>query len=194
MELRTVLFLDYQSARWNAYKLFGAGGGFDPWELGEAICDKHNQGIVEGLRLRLTKAQVYLPRKARVRGETVDNWRAKHGSRVTLVWCRHENGQVKDLHTTLSVDLLRMADEAEFEVGIIFSADRDFRPALRRFAERFEGQDLPRLDFAGWARANGGGARLLDTHDIRISGSSRWHRVPLAAHPNPNQERAPDDI
>ena len=52
----------------------------------------------------------------------------------------------KEIDVWLAIDLVIMAIEERFDVAILFSQDRDFRPALRYVRDHTDA----RVDIAGW--------------------------------------------
>ena len=89
---------------------------------------------------------------------------------------REKPGRVigeKEVDTWLAVDLVRMALTGEFDIAILFSEDRDFRPALRAIRSEFGPQGTPRVDLAGW----------YDGHDRRL--------LHLNDHPEPRKYLLP---
>ena len=59
----------------------------------------------------------------------------------------------KEIDVALAIDLVVMAIESQYDVGILFSQDRDFLPALRYVRDH----TAARADIAGWV---GGGERV----------------------------------
>ena len=199
MTHRTVVYLDYHNARWNAGKLWGYGGVFNPWELGQAIAQAHDKRYTAEPPLEVVSVRVYVPRpRSKEQRKNFDRlwygWHDKCQGRISRVMCRRMDGQVKDLHTQLSTDLLGAVQEGQFDVAVLFSTDRDFRPVVQEVCERFTAQRSARLDLAGWAAPSAGCFRLLDTRGMQAAKSALRYRLTEDAHPHPLKATAPDDV
>ena len=167
MSRRTILFVDYQNAYQNARCLFHDGvkdvedtnGHFNPWKLGEEICRLNNEIRRQAEEpLTLTAVHVYrgLPN---ARGDwrysaakaRKDAWDAIDGIETeapTLAYDEAGKSREKEVDVKLAVDLVNFARDRRFDVGILFSADGDFRPALRYIRDDLE--QSPRVDVAAW--------------------------------------------
>lgn len=60
----------------------------------------------------------------------------------------------KEVDTQLALDLVCMAIDGKYDVAVLFSADRDFRPAVMEIKRRFGSNGTPRVDLAGWFHGN----------------------------------------
>lgn len=168
MPERAVLFIDYQNAYRNALDLFHGGepgpansnGQFRPWDLGLAICRRHNQLHPAEPPLELSGVRVYRgqplsrhdPRGYRAARRQGNAWRSRGVEIFEQPLAYDErSGRArgeKEVDVWLAVDLVTMAIDAAYDVAILFSADRDFRPALRYVRDRFT--PVPRVDIAAW--------------------------------------------
>ncbi len=167
MPRQTILFIDYENAYQNARELFhngerdeeGTNGHFHPWQLGEEICRLHNE-IRRPLEepLALTAVRVYrgLPSSKDSRRYSAgrarkDAWSRRDGVKVEsppLAYDDLGNSREKEVDVKLAVDLVNFARDKRFDVGILFSADTDFRPALRYIRDDLRQE--PRVDVAAW--------------------------------------------
>ncbi len=167
MVRRAILFIDYENAYRNARDLFHDGvqdeldtnGHFNPWKVGEEICRLNNEiRRPSEESLTLTAVQVYrgLPNgrvdarygAAKARN---DAWNLIDGIKVeapTLAYDEYGNSREKEVDVKLAVDLVTFARDGAYDVGVLFSADNDFRPALRYVRDNLKGD--PRVDVAAW--------------------------------------------
>lgn len=156
-------FIDYDNVRWYASQLFGIDRHLSPYALATTICeDLQRDHATTELAFALAAVRVYVPRPRKVGG------RRKRHNALLKGWCRSgERGQVeilspdvngsdepKEIHSQMCVDLLRYARSTYAsvpEIAVVFSNDRDLRPAVSEIGERFQVPIAPRVDFAGWA-------------------------------------------
>lgn len=168
MTKRTILFVDYQNAYRNALDLFhggdrgraGTNGQFRPRALGELICVRYNERRPQAEPLALSAVRVYRGAPA----SHADPRGFSASRRQTLAWQAAEvdvfqrplaydqaTGRIrgeKEIDVWLAIDLVAMALDGAYDVAVLFSADRDFRPALRLIRARFASE--PRVDVAAW--------------------------------------------
>lgn len=181
MSIRTILFVDYENAYQNARDLFHRGmrdeedtnGHFNPWQLGEEICRLHNE-IRRPSEEPLTLTNVFVYRGLpSARGDTRysaakarrDAWQSIEGIDVespTLAYDENGNSREKEVDVKLAVDLVTFARDGKYDVGILFSADNDFRPALRYLRDDLE--HGPRVDVAAWGTRTDGRAIYLENN------------------------------
>ena len=90
-----------------------------------------------------------------------------------------EKPREKGIDVSLAIDMVRLAFEKKYEVGILFSRDTDLLPAL----EMVRDLGLAHVEVAGWE----GASRLrlpglwyheLDVEDFRAVRDTRYYRVP----------------
>ena len=186
MTQSTVVFIDYENARHYARRQPGvADGHFEPWSLGQAICDLHNRHAPD-VPLECGEVRVYLG----VSNEHLDEATWRDYERYAQTWgksrpvkvhtpqrqCRDKTWVVKEFYTQLSVDLLNWALDVsrncrEPEVAVLFSADRDCAPALRAVAAILRSHPTSRVDMAGWLEHGQGQAsfgRVVDIPDLHL--------------------------
>lgn len=163
--MQTVLFVDYENTMLGARDAFhGGSAGFDetnghvhPWLLGELICTRNNERHRAEPQLDLTAVRVYrgLPdsRREPQRNTSVRSQAGKweeDGVQVFMQPFSYDDQanerREKEIDVWLAIDLVVMAIEEQFEVAVLFSQDRDFRPALRYVRDR----TAARVDVAGW--------------------------------------------
>lgn len=159
-------FIDYDNVRWYASQLFRIDRHLSPYALATTICEdlQRDHATTEELAFALATVRVYVPRPRKVGS------RRKRHNALLKRWCRSgERGQVeilspdvngydepKGIHSQMCVDLLRWARSTQVcvsvpEIAVVFSNDRDLRPAILEIGERFQAPITPRVDFAGWA-------------------------------------------
>ena len=98
-----------------------------------------------------------VPPSRDVRRERVQRWRV--------------TGE-KEVDTQLTIDLVCMAIDGEYDVAVLFSADRDFRPAIMEINRRFGPNSTPRVDLAGWLHDK-------DQRFLSLPGSYKPRRYPF---------------
>ena len=171
MVRRAILYVDYENAYLNAREVFHAGepgfdstnGHFHPWDLGKAICKTYNSRHPFEEPLSLFGVRVYrgVPTGRSSTGQRAtrrraESWR-KAGSDVflrPLEYIRERDKFVeKGVDMALGVDVVAMGIKGEYECAILFSADRDFLPALRYVRDETDAG----VHVAAWGvRENGG--------------------------------------
>ena len=161
---RVALFVDYENAYRNARDLFRNGahganrtdGHFRPWQLGLSICRQYNRLHPREDPVELDAVRVYRgqpdrrrdPRGYAVSRAQSSQWEASGCQVFHQVLAYNNDGtqEEKEIDVWLAVDLVAMSIERAFEIAILFSADRDFRPALRYVRDRTS----VRVDVAAW--------------------------------------------
>lgn len=213
MSLRVSLFIDYQNAYGQARDLFHRPdddptcGQFRPWELGEHICSQYNERRPEQTQLVLNEVRLYRGepdrRKNRAAAAAYDAFQRQRiawqqmGVDVYSARLQYDgdgNPQAeKEIDVQLAIDFVIGAVERSYDVGVLFSFDRDLLPALRYVRERQV--DHCRADVAGWGGIRDGRylsppggrpvrhlvnktgyERLADTTDYTVS-SSNYRRA-----------------
>lgn len=167
-DFQVTAFLDYSSALWSAQKLFGQKKcqALDPCALALAVCDEL---MSHGAVANLAGVHVYTssPHKTSPKTERQDHrdqrtrWldRARDlGVQVDIHDpSRNRFGEAKEVHTQLTVDLLKWAylaacnRAASSDVAVLFSSDRQCRPAVLKVAERLASANTQQVNIAGWA-------------------------------------------
>ena len=165
MSLRAVLFVDYENAMLGARDAFHGGDpGFDdsnghvhPWHLGMMICEKNNERFGNEEPLELAEVRVYrgLPdsRREPNRNTSVRSQSSKWEEAGVQVFLQPfvyndvtRTRQEKEIDVWLAIDMVALAIKGQYDVGILFSQDRDFRPALRHVRD----DTAARPDVAAW--------------------------------------------
>ena len=167
-DFRVTAFLDYSSTLWSAQKLFGQKEcqELDPCALALAVCDEL---VPPGLTASLATVHVYTskPHKASAQCERRRHrdWRARALKRARHLDLRvkildppqNYDGEAKEVHTQLTVDLVKWAFSAAripnrsgSNIAVLFSNDRQCRPAVLKVAERLALANAGRIDIAGW--------------------------------------------
>lgn len=160
MTPRVVVFLDYQNVVLLAHRRFGPVGAanrianLDPVKLGRLIASRRNTPS------ELTRVRVYrgLPNPLRepiaagANDRQADAW--QRTGLVTTVRrpLRYPRGwpeipaQEKGIDVSLAIDVLRLALERHYDVGVLFSSDTDLLPAVETLTEL----KLARIEVAAW--------------------------------------------
>lgn len=82
----------------------------------------------------------------------------------------------KGIDVQIAVDMVRLAVEGAYEVGVLVSSDTDLIPALEFVAERFHGR--PRVETAAWRGRPGirnAGSHRVWCHFLDRSDYERVH-------------------
>jgi uncharacterized LabA/DUF88 family protein len=176
--MRTAVFIDYQNVYMRARHAFVALGAehwhgqIDPRIVGERIV-----GRAAGQRtLELVRVYRGLPDGSRdpkghaACSRQVEAWRRLPGVEVFTRPLRYpqsypaERPTEKGIDVQLAVDFVTLAIDRKFDVGVIFSADTDMKPALEA-ARRLTHATV---EVAAWKPPSGYAQR------ISISGASLW--------------------
>lgn len=180
------LFCDYENMRWHAQRLFrrvSSRSHFDPYIFGQALCDQLRDS---GTHVDLASVRVYRAgppdqdycadppplRQWENYAHQSAEWRQKHGERrlaeplfregAYVAKVDKRDGQHKQVHTQISVDLVNWARNATehpdgSHLAILSSADRDCAPAVRQVWQLI-GSDMDNahveVAFAGWEKPN----------------------------------------
>ena len=186
MTQSTVVFIDYENARHYARRQPGAADGhFEPWSLGQAICDLHNRHAPD-VPLECGEVRVYLG----VSNEHLDEATWRDYEELSETWEKNQSVKVrepqsrvrgkarvvKEFYTQLSVDLFNWALDVSRgsrgpEVAVLFSADRDCAPVLRSVAALLQSHPKSRIDVAGWLERDQGWRSfgwVVDIHDLHL--------------------------
>lgn len=169
--LRVSLFIDYQNAYHGARDLFHCLGDdhtcgqFFPWDLGKLICSKHNDLFQDGPFLELGEVRVYRGEPNRSRDELGHRafqrqrtaWE-NAGVKVFSSLLQYSgSGEVegeKEIDVMLALDFVTGAIHRTYDVGVLFSNDRDLMPALK-YVRQHESEHC-RADVAGWGGRDDG--------------------------------------
>lgn len=164
---RAILFIDYENAYQRARELFHGGekdeedthGHFHPWKLGELICRLNNEIRRPSDPLSLVAVRVYrgmpdskrdVEQFSRARARK-DAWEEVEGVIATTPPLQYDNlgnPREKEVDVKLALDLVTFARDRRYDVGILFSGDNDFRPALRYVRDDI--RDGPSVEVAAW--------------------------------------------
>jgi hypothetical protein len=143
-----IVFVDYMNTYKSARGAFGWEGPDEHWEgqvhprsLGEVICDRCQDAVLRGVRVyrgrpsnkKDPKGHAAFQRQASI-------WDKTH--LVTLITrdLRYpedplQKAQEKGIDVLLALDLLTMAIDGRYEIGVLMSHDTDLVPALEKVAE-----------------------------------------------------------
>lgn len=92
-----------------------------------------------------------------------------------LAYDEYGKSREKEVDVKLAVDLVIFARDGKYDVGILFSADNDFKPALRYIRDDLK--DGPRVDVAAWGVRTDGGFISLEGNPKLIE-----HWVPYESY------------
>lgn len=152
---RVVLFVDNQNFyNWARRAFFPDSdwhvhGQFNPVLLGQLITSRpvggttrvlHQVRVYTGRPKRFQQPQSYAANRRQC--AAWENWGAK------VIWrplkyprdWPNTKAQQKGIDVALAVDLVALAVDGEYDVGVIVSADTDLRPALEFVLARYEGK------------------------------------------------------
>ena len=152
MPERVALFVDWQNVFNGARALFHRGqqsqstsGQIDPVKLGELICRRSPPGterVLEDVRIYCGIAdRRENPEMFASRSKQCQSWEQAGASVYTrpLQYLVDRSGgqkiaREKGIDVAIAVDFVTMAFREQFDVGVLFSADTDLRPALEYVA------------------------------------------------------------
>ncbi len=161
---RVIVYIDYENARRGAREAFNQGwdappqaGHFDPLAVGLKITEA---GGADGAPRELVEVRVYRgqPHPEKQSGahaaweRQAAQWRRDHRVRVVhrvlnyRGWNDGERPREKGVDVALAVDFVADAIRGRYDVGILFSADTDLRPALEFVRE----EHRCRAEVAAW--------------------------------------------
>lgn len=156
-------------------------GHFHPGELGRLVCEQYNKRPERrGLPpLKLSEVRVYrgLPHQQKESKRHADSLARKYAwldgnmsdpvdsPKITVIdpplhypkashprWAERCKPFEQEVDTQLTVDVLAMAAQGEFDVAILFSEDSDFLPLMHAMLTRYSTELLPQIHRAGWCR------------------------------------------
>jgi uncharacterized LabA/DUF88 family protein len=160
MTPRVVVFLDYQNVALTAHDRFGPAGtanriaNLDPVKLGTLITSRRNtaSGLAEVRVYRGLPSPRREPLAAGANTRQADAWERTRKITTVRRPLRYPRGwpavpaQEKGIDVSLAIDMLRLALERTYDVGVLFSSDTDLVPALETLAEL----KLARFEVAAW--------------------------------------------
>ncbi len=172
---RVFVFVDAQNLYKRARSAFGAlaadgrieepsiFGQVYPIQLGQLICDRPPPDYTRKLQqVRVYTGRPDSTKDPRGYGANLAQCSAweKAGAVVTWRTLRYPYGwpkskpEEKGIDVALAIDVVRLAIEGEYDIGVICSSDTDLRPALEYVHNKFI--VLPRVEVMCWT----GGKRL----------------------------------
>lgn len=171
MSDRVVIFVDYQNAYKGAREAFFESsdhhycGQFNPRQLGEVIANDspYDRELQEVRVYRGIPSLKHDPKGYGASRRQIANWDTLGKVTPVVRPLRYPEGWPdqslpgdspgeKGIDVSLAIDFASMAVRHEFEVGIIFSADSDLKPALEFVCQLAAdaGSYYPRAEVAGW--------------------------------------------
>lgn len=168
MPQRVTLFLDWQNLLGRAREAFHAGkalpnptdGQIDPMLLGNLTCSRPPPGVDRQIHQVRVYCGLADPHENRTmfmaRSRQIERWRSSGVEVITrpLQYLRTSRGgqptvREKGIDVAIAVDFVTLAFRSEYDVGVLFSADTDLRPALEYVA-----QNHPeiKVEVAAWQR------------------------------------------
>lgn len=179
---RVVLFIDAQNLYKGARDAFGVRDANDkidepftfgqvhPIELGNLICLRPPPGDTRALH----QVRVYTGRPDSSKqpvgyGATLAQCAVWEKAGVVVTWRTLRYPQEwpdakpeeKGIDVALAIDVVRLAIDGEYDVGIVCSTDTDLRPALEYVYNKFIGN--PRVEVMSWT-----GSRRLSVPHLNI--------------------------
>lgn len=162
---RVVTFVDYQNSHFGALRAFWsrstspALGHINPRALGELLVARRT---AYGLPCQLAEVRVYRgspeprrqPKAAAANDRQAEAWTWLGKTRVIRRPLRYprkwpvEPAQEKGIDVAIAVDMVRLAIERAYDVGVLVSADTDLLPALEAVVEL----GAAHVEVAAWKR------------------------------------------
>jgi uncharacterized LabA/DUF88 family protein len=187
MAKRVVVFIDEKNCYNGARRAFFRPedhftcGNFDPIKLGQLLCSWLPRGAPGGRSLHQVRIYTGRPDATRepkgyaAHMKQCTVW--ERGGAVVIArtlrypppWAPSPKPQQKGVDVALAVDLVAMAIDDEYDVGIVASTDSDLRPALEYVLRKF--RDIRQVEVTSWRS---------DSHMSRLSvpGALIWcHRL-----------------
>lgn len=190
---KVVVFLDYQNVYMGAREAFhpfgspSKDGQVDPLKLAELIAAKSpfDRELVSVRVYRGQPDSQKDPRGYAANDRQCQYWRRLPKTTAitrTLQYPRgwpKEKAREKGIDVKLAIDIVAMAVQREFDVGVLMSRDTDLKPALE-FVRDLKGSPYPRCEVAAWSSSDGHSRRLsiprgkiwchwLDESDYRLA-------------------------
>jgi uncharacterized LabA/DUF88 family protein len=164
---RVTLFIDhhntYKGARESFFPnqhLHFTDGQIDPIALGQLLCDRPPPGFERVLHeVRIYTGRPDATREPKSYGPHMRQMAKleKAGVRVFAHPLRYpptfpdEPPKEKGVDVHLAIDVVRLAIEGEYDVGIVLSTDTDLRPAVEYVTNKYD--PVPRVEVAAWSSA-----------------------------------------
>jgi len=170
---RVAVFIDYQNVYRRARAVFGLEGAahfegqVHPRSVGELIVSKRADHDPTS-KLEFVRVYRGLPdggRDPKGHGaceSQVASWTAQPSVQVITRPLRYprnypaEKPTEKGIDVQLAIDFVTLALDGKFDVGVLFSADTDLKPALETVVQR----GLAQVEVAAWQPAVGHASRL----------------------------------
>jgi hypothetical protein len=179
---RVVLFIDAQNLYKRARSAFGARakdgtiqevsifGQVYPMQLGELICSRpppNHSRVLEQVRVYTGRPDS--TRDPRGYGANLAQCSAWERAGAVVTWRTlryppewpNVKPEEKGIDVALAIDVVRLAIESEYDVGVVCSTDTDLRPALEYVYNKFIGN--PRVEVMAWT-----GSRRLSVPGLNI--------------------------
>jgi len=171
---RVAVFIDAQNLYKRARGAFGARatdgtiqepsifGQIKPMELGQLICDRPPPGYTRELKqVRVYTGRPDSTKQPKGYGANLAQCSAWEKAGVFVTWrtLRYHDWptskpEEKGIDVALAIDVVRLAIEGEYDIGVVCSSDTDLRPALEYVHNKFP--SLPKVEVMCWT----GGKRL----------------------------------
>jgi NYN domain len=179
---RVIVFIDAQNVYKGARDAFGVRnaegkiqelsifGQIHPMKLGQLICHRPPPGHTRSL----TEVRVYTGRPDSTKdpkgyGANLAQCSAWEKAGVNVTWrtLRYPRDwptvkpEEKGIDVALAIDVVRLAIDGQYDVGIICSTDSDLRPALEYVRNKF--MRTPKVEVMAWS-----GAKRLSLANMNI--------------------------
>jgi len=144
---RVIVFIDAQNVYRGARRAFGSDndprvvGQVDPVKLAQILCDLHPTQTRKLVQVRIYTGRPDATKDPRTYGAHMRQSASWEQSGATVIArpLRYQGGglppQEKGVDVALAVDLVTLAVDHAYGVGIVFSGDTDLKPALEYVAE-----------------------------------------------------------
>lgn len=182
-----VVYIDYQNAYRGARRAYHDHlidphyyGQFDPVQLAQHLTsDSSDPRQLVGVRIyRGIPSSARDPKGYGAARKQIAAWQKSPLVTVVARPIRYPDGwptghikgekpQEKGIDVALALDYAIMGHEKKYDVGIMFSADTDLKPALEYVADKTRAWGSPRAEVGGWSSKQAHSARLS------ISGAGR---------------------
>lgn len=177
---QAVVFIDYQNAYRGARRAFHDHlvdphfyGQFQPVGLAKAlVAGANDERVLAGVRLyRGLPSATRDPRGNAAAQRQIAAWRRDPLVTVVTHPIRYPDGwpnaslpgerpQEKGIDVALALDFAIMGLEKRYDVGVMFSADTDLKPALDYIRQKSRAWGIPRAEVGAWKSTQTRSARL----------------------------------
>lgn len=167
-----MVFIDYQNVYKGAREAFGKTnapgvyGQIDPQRLGQEVVNRYEDRALEQVRVyRGRPSQLRDPYGYAASQRQLAAWQRMPDVKPVIRDLRYPPGwpdcadrpQEKGIDVALAVDFVRLAIQGRYDIGVIFSADTDLKPAMESVLSL---DNPPKVEVAAWGSTGGHASRL----------------------------------